>query len=38
MYELQAYVNLRVRELSSGEQEPTIGIPPTVRSFALSQP
>jgi len=38
LYELQAYVNLRVRELSSGEQEPTISIPAIVRSFPLSQP
>ncbi|HKM55391.1 MAG TPA: caspase family protein, partial [Isosphaeraceae bacterium] len=36
--DLQTYVKHRVRELSDNEQEPTIGIPPTVRSFALSQP
>ena len=38
LYELQTYVNLRVRELSANEQEPTISIPSIVRSFALSQP
>jgi uncharacterized caspase-like protein len=38
LYELQAYVNLRVRELSGGEQEPTISIPSIIRSFPLSQP
>jgi len=36
--DLQTYVKHRVRELSDNEQEPTIGIPPTVRSFALSNP
>ncbi len=36
--DLQTYIKHRVRELSDNEQEPTIGIPPTVRSFALSKP
>ncbi len=36
--DLQTYVKHRVRELSGNEQEPTIHIPSTVRSFALSQP
>ena len=36
--DLQTYVKHRVRELSGNEQEPTIHIPTTVRSFALSQP
>jgi WD40 repeat protein len=36
--DLQTYVKHRVRQLSGNEQEPTIGIPPTVRSFSLSQP
>jgi WD40 repeat protein len=36
--DLQTYVKHRVRELSGNEQEPTIGIPPTVRSFPLSRP
>ena len=36
--ELQMYVAARVRELSKGDQEPTISIPSVVRTFALSQP
>jgi hypothetical protein len=37
-YDLQAYVKTRVGQLSGNEQEPTISIPSTVRSFALSKP
>jgi WD40 repeat protein len=36
--ELQVYVKRRVRDLSAGDQEPTISQPSTVRSFALSKP
>ena len=38
LYDLQAYVKTRVGQLSGDEQEPTISIPSTVRSFALSKP
>src|SRR5262249_33583499 len=38
LYELQTYVHNRVRELSNEDQDPTIGIPASIRSFALSQP
>jgi hypothetical protein len=38
LIDLQGYVINRVVQLSSGDQEPTISIPSTVRSFALSKP
>jgi hypothetical protein len=38
LYKLQDYVHDRVAELSGGEQEPTVSIPSTVRSFPLSKP
>ena len=38
LYDLQAYVKTRVGQLSGDEQEPTISIPSTVRSFPLSKP
>jgi len=38
LIDLQAYVINRVGELSAGEQEPTMSIPSTVRSFPLSKP
>jgi hypothetical protein len=36
--DLKSYVTKRVRALSGGDQEPTLSIPSTVRSFALSRP
>ncbi|MGA2701592.1 MAG: family 16 glycoside hydrolase [Isosphaeraceae bacterium] len=36
--DLKSYVTKRVRALSGGDQEPTLSIPSTVRSFALSKP
>jgi hypothetical protein len=36
--DLKSYVAKRVRALSGGDQEPTLSIPSTVRSFALSRP
>ena len=38
LLKLQDYVHDRVQELSDGEQEPTISIPSTVRSFPLAKP
>jgi hypothetical protein len=38
LYDLQAYVKTRVGQLSGDEQEPTISIPSTIRSFSLSKP
>ena len=38
LLKLQDYVHDRVEELSGGEQEPTISIPSTVRSFPLAKP
>jgi hypothetical protein len=38
LIDLQAYVINRVGELSADEQQPTISIPSTVRSFTLSKP
>jgi hypothetical protein len=38
IHELNAYAYLRVRQLSGGQQNPTTGKPPTIRSFALSRP
>jgi hypothetical protein len=38
LYDLQAYVKTRVGQLSGDEQEPTISIPSTVRSFSLAKP
>jgi len=35
--DLKSYVTKRVRALSGGDQEPTLSIPSTVRSFALSR-
>ncbi len=37
LYDLQAYVKTRVGQLSGDEQEPTISIPSTIRSFPLSK-
>jgi hypothetical protein len=36
--DLKSYVTKRVRSLSGGEQEPTMSVPSTVRSFPLSRP
>ncbi|MGO8899146.1 MAG: HEAT repeat domain-containing protein [Isosphaeraceae bacterium] len=36
--DLKSYVTKRMRALSGGDQEPTLSIPSTVRSFALSRP
>jgi hypothetical protein len=38
IHELNVYAYLRVRQLSRGQQNPTTGKPPTIRSFALSRP
>jgi hypothetical protein len=38
LIDLQAYVINRVGELSADEQQPTISIPSTIRSFPLSKP
>jgi WD40 repeat protein len=38
LYELLPFVKSRVSKLSAGDQVPTIGIPPSVESFALSKP
>jgi len=38
LIDLQGYVVNRVTELSSGDQEPTISIPSTIRSFPLAKP
>ena len=38
LIDLQGYVVNRVGELSSGDQEPTISIPSTIRSFPLAKP
>jgi WD40 repeat protein len=38
LYELLPYVCSQVKKLSAGDQEPTISIPSTVRSFPLSKP
>ncbi|MCI0701755.1 MAG: caspase family protein, partial [Planctomycetia bacterium] len=36
--ELDMYASVRVRQLSGGKQNPTLGRPSTVRPFALSKP
>lgn len=38
IYHLATYVRDRMLDLSNNEQEPTISVPSTVRSFALSRP
>ena len=38
LYELLPFVKSRVSKLSSGDQVPTVGIPPSVESFALTRP
>ena len=38
IHELDRYAALRVRLLSGGTQHPVTGLPPTVRSFALTKP
>ena len=36
--ELEYYAALRVQQLSGGEQNPTLGRPPTIRPFPIAKP
>ncbi len=38
IHELDMYATARVRQLSGGRQNPTLGRPPTIRPFAIAKP